>query len=145
MRNGRGRNNKEADVNLLPMIDILAVCITFLLTAVVVKIGSFELNQALGTSTLQDEQKDKPTLWVEFQPSNSAKFEVRIGTRVTARTSSKDPVRDIAKIASMYKGQNPDLKTAMVLPASNSRYQDLIKVMDGLKKNEITEIGIAPL
>lgn len=145
MRN-QNRLNSDAELNLMPIISILAVCLSFLLlTAVWVQVGSFELNQGLGTNAVDENKKEDLALWVEFQNTGALQFQLKKGTRVLSSSRSFTAVSNIETIAESYKRQNPELSMAIVLPNPASSYQDLIKVMDGLRKNKINDIGIAPL
>ena len=146
MAKNRREQNSTPDIDLMPVISVLAVCLSFLLlTAVWVQIGSFDLNQALGTESSKEKSEDQMTLWVEFQNDQRVKFEIKVGQKTKGRWISQNGVQEIDRIASSYKSQNPDLNIAVVLPAPQSKYQDLVTVMDALRKNQITEIGIAPL
>jgi len=144
-RKGHSKSD-NFEIDLMPVISILAVVISLLLTTGVwLSVGSFELSQALGSEAATADADKKPTLWIELAKQGSAQFEIKKGTRVVTRINSRSPVREIERIAEELKGRNPDLKTALVLPAPNSRYQDLIRIMDVLKKNNISDIGLAPL
>ena len=48
---GRGKKGLNAELNLVPFIDLLSMCICFLLmTAVWVQIGVLDVKQGIGTS-----------------------------------------------------------------------------------------------
>ena len=136
----------QQDLNLMPVISILAVCTSFLLiTAVWVQVGSFNLNQALGTETQDQNRPETPALWVELQTNGAVLFQVKKGDSVISKSRSNTGVERIDEIVKAYKEQNPDMSMAVVLPAPNSNYESLVKIMNGLKKGEISNIGIAPL
>jgi biopolymer transport protein ExbD len=60
------KKNKHLDfeINLIPCIDLLSVCICFLLlTAVWLNVGSMNVKQAVGGQSAAETEK-KPLLWV---------------------------------------------------------------------------------
>lgn len=140
----------DFELNLLPIIAILAVCISLLLlTAVWVHIGSFNVNQALGTES--STKKPEPTLWLEFENDGSVGMKIKEGEKLKARwtvkglSNQRNDVDRVQEFTARIKKSMPQLNTALVLPAPQSSYQDMISVMDGLRKAQIKEIGIAPL
>jgi biopolymer transport protein ExbD len=146
----RTRQPLDFEINLLPIISILAVCISFLLiTAVWIHVGAFGVNQAMGSE--KSNAEPKATLWIEFENDGSIEFKVKEGSKVSARWLVKglgNQRSDIARaqeFTARIKKARPELLTALVLPAPESSYQDMIAVMDGLKKEQIKDIGIAPL
>lgn len=145
---------KELDfeLNLLPVISLLAVCISFLLlTAVWIQIGTFNVKQALGDEQ-QESQKNPPSVWVSFDNSGDLTLslkdiedsqtpkEIRI-----SNIGSKVDFESLAEMALTLKQQVPSLNTALVLPTQTTKYQDMIGVMDQLRKVEIRDLGVAPL
>lgn len=148
------KNKLDFEINLLPVISFLAVCISFLLlSAVWVQIGSTDISQAIGSEAQQS--KELPTLWVEFSdsgkslqitlknvrkaPKNLRKYSLRI--LKNGKINWKNFNRHTAKV----KQNIPGIKTAMILPKNASSYDNIIKVIDSFKKLEITEVGVAPL
>lgn len=153
MSHGSDSNEKlNFDLNLVPFIDLLSVLIIFLLlTAVWVNIGAINVKQALGSEGSTD-QKNPPSLWVTFEPSGDVKIElkdleaskspkeirvVNIGSRVD--------VESLEEMTVSLKQQNPEINTALLMPTQSTKYQDMIAVMDKLRKVEIRDLGVAPL
>lgn len=146
----------EFEINLLPFISVLAVCISFLLLAAVwVEVGTFSLSQAFGTedSATAAQNKKNATLWVQFENDGSVRVSVKEGEKLKTSLrfaefnsmNSKSDLRQLEKFVNKVKAAAPELKTALLLPASNSSYENMISVMDTLKQHEIRDIGIAPL
>jgi biopolymer transport protein TolR len=143
---GQKGRNANTEIDVLPVISILAVCISFLLlTAVWIQVGSFDLSQALGTKSSKDSSKESTSLWVQFTNEGKIRFEMKTGTRVISRRVSSQNQSEVELVAASFKNQNPDLTMAVVLPTGSSNYQNIIMVMDSLRKNQINDIGIAPL
>lgn len=142
----QNEQEEQQEINLMPVISVLAVCISFLLvTAVWVQVGSFNLNQALGTEAKEKSKVETPALWVELQTNGSVLFKVKKGDSILSSSRSNSGVKRIDDIVQAYKEQNPDMTMAVVLPAPNSNYESLMKIMNGIKKGNIANIGIAPL
>lgn len=147
------KQNKEInfEINLLPVISMLAVCISFLLlTTVWIKIGTLDVKQALGEAS-EVTQKEVPSLWVIMGESGDVVFQLKNIT-----TSKQKEVRfagkksdaqwkQIQTFAESLKQDVPDLQMALVFPDRQTSFDDVIKTIDLLKKTEISDVGVAPL
>lgn len=148
-----GNKNLDFQIDLLPVISLLAVCISFLLlTAVWIQIGSTELSQAIGTQA--EKQEEAPSLWVEFQEAGHLKITLKNVRkapksirRISLYSDQKGKInwKKFNQFTEKVKQNVPDIKTAMILPKESSSYDNIIKVIDNFKKLEITDIGVAPL
>lgn len=146
--------NKELnfEINLLPVISLLAVCISFLLlTAVWIQIGTLNVKQALGDEP-QENQKNPPAVWITFETSGDLILtlkDIEDGSSPKAirisNINSKVDTESLKEMALSLKQQIPTLNTALILPSSSTRYQDMIGVMDQLRQVEIRDLGVAPL
>ncbi len=143
----------DFELNLLPFISVLAVCISFLmLTAVWEHVGSFSLSQAFGTEGA-GAKKNPPALWVQFGSDGTVQVSVKEGDQLRESlrfkqlrpVNAKPDLRGIEKFAKKVKSEAPQLNIALLLPAAQSSYEDMITVMDALKQIQIRDIGIAPL
>jgi biopolymer transport protein ExbD len=149
------KKSLDFEINLLPFISVLAVCISFLLlTAVWVQVGTFSLSQALGTEGAEDQSiKPKATLWVQFEQDGRVQVTVKDVSILKSQLqyasfrdmSSAADIRKLEKFVARVKAEVPELQTALILPAPNSSYEQMIAVMDSLKEKQIRDIGIAPL
>lgn len=151
--NGSRKKSLDFEINLLPIISILAVCIGFLLlTTVWVQIGTFNLSQAFGTESA-GQKKSPPSLWIHFENNGTvqvtvkevASLEERLKLSTISGRSSRVNINAVEALAQKIKSKVPDLNTALIMPAPGSSYEDMILVMDRLKKKNINDIGIAPL
>lgn len=138
------------DLNLMPIIDILTVCICFLLMTVVwLDVASLKSTQALGASGPEQAPK-KATLWVRSYDQNVIELEL-VGsaklngkTRIAAKGSDTDWDQLNLKLLKIKKAL-PDLQTSIVVPHANLEYEKLIHVMEGIRKSGIRDVGIAPM
>lgn len=150
----QGHDSKEMnfELDLLPVISMMSVCICFLLlTAVWTQIGSVNIEQGLG----QESSRQSPasaSLWITMK-KGEVEFSLKdspTNTGSLAERKFKTRGQDIDwsavdEHAASLKQALPELKTALIMPDSNVSYGDVIRMMDRLKIREIAEIGIAPL
>lgn len=149
----RSKKDIDFELNLLPVISLLAVCISFLLlTTAWVHIGSMDVSQALGDDK-SEEKENPPSVWITFEDSNQislvlkdAKDSPKTLRSVTLVGTTEGPDWDgVENYAKTLKEQMPDVKTALILPGETTPYSDLIRAMDELKKQDMKNIGITPL
>ncbi|MGE0762290.1 MAG: ExbD/TolR family protein [Bdellovibrionales bacterium] len=139
------------DLNLVPFIDVLSTCICFLLiTAVFMQLGTVNVRQAIGDGAASS-KKEQPSVWVKLIENGAIEVDVKNvkssrASRfvVQGKKSSPDFSRFEQSIGTVKKTY-PELNVALIMPAAQSRYADLIRVMDVVKKGDIAQVGIAPL
>jgi biopolymer transport protein ExbD len=143
----------DFEINLIPCIDLLSVCICFLLlTAVWMQVGSMNVKQAVGGQAAADTTK-KPTLWALVGAHNEVTLDVQDSSHVPAamRKMKIEPVEGkmnltaLATALDKIKGVEPSLRTALIQPQAASVYEDIITVMDQFKKKGLIDLGVAPL
>jgi biopolymer transport protein TolR len=141
------------ELNLLPIISMMSVCICFLLlTAVWTQIGSVNIDQGLGQESTRVDQK-APSLWVMMKSGGRVEVKVMDSPQMPSELRDKSFVVGSAgsgwiaveKHAAQVKRAMPGLKTALIMPEARVNYGDVIHIMDRLKTLEIGEIGVAPL
>lgn len=149
----RGKKGLNFDLNLVPFIDVLSTCICFLLmTAVFMELGTVNTKQALGDATENSqEKKTNPEAWVHLLDNGNIEIEVKKGsqTEVAARKiAARSGIPDMSRFESSFKSlkeQLPQLEVALILPSPGSKYSQVIQLMDIAKKNQVQQVGIAPL
>jgi len=151
----RSHKNKHLDfeINLIPCIDLLSVCICFLLlTAVWVQIGSLNVKQAIGGQSAAETEK-KPQLWVTMGAGGALTLNVKDSARVPRQLATvsvkgldgKASMVDLTKIVDQLKAVEPGLKTVLIQPRLQSEYEEIIDLMDEFKKSGLTDLGVVPL
>lgn len=149
------RNKKDLDfeLNLIPFIDLLSVCICFLLlTAVWIQIGSMDVKQAVGGQAAAETTK-KPTLWVNLTSAGDLVLDVQDAPRVPAKlrkgqiknVDGKPNLEQLHTWISAMKEVEPTLATALIQPKAETAYELIIDVMDRLKQNGVIDLGVVPL
>ena len=150
------RHNKkhlDFEINLIPCIDLLSVCICFLLlTAVWLQVGSLNVKQAIGGQS-QAETEKKPQLWVllgnggeiTLNLKQTAKVPAKLASLVLKGSDGKTNLADLSKTVAQLKSLEPALQTVLIQPQLQSEYEQIIDLMDEFKKNGLTYLGVVPL
>jgi len=142
------RSRKPAALNLVPMIDIFTVLVTFLLmTAVFSRITVLELNLPSSEST----GATPPAFRLEVIVRDAG-FEVTNGSRLIASIPKVDGEYDLGtlgELALALKRDYPDVSDASVLLERQVPYDYLIQVMDTIRTAEVpaaeaTIAGVVP-
>jgi biopolymer transport protein TolR len=143
----------DFEINLIPCIDLLSVCICFLLlTAVWLNVGSMNVKQAVGGQPASETEK-KPVLWVLMGANGDINFNVQDSNKVPAKLAKfklpglegKTNSAELEKVVTQLLVVEPRLKTALIQPQAQSAYEDIIALMDQFKKKGLTDLGVAPL
>lgn len=145
-----GKRGMNFELNLIPFIDVLSVCVCFLLvTTVFMGLGSFNVNQAIGEAKAE-KSKDAETLTVSFGGNGEMKLDLKKGDRLVQSSNISGLKGQLNMdrldnwVASL-SSRSPDLKTVLLLPNPMTKYEDLIQVMAQFRKNSFEDIGVAPL
>jgi biopolymer transport protein ExbD len=143
----------DFEINLIPCIDLLSVCICFLLlTAVWLNIGSMNVKQAVGGQSVAETVK-KPVLWVLMGQNGDINFNLQDSNRVPAKLAKlklpgvegKTNLEQLSKLLGDITHVEPNLKTALIQPQAQSSYEEIIALMDEFKKKGLIDLGVAPL
>ncbi len=147
------KKHLDFEINLIPCIDLLSVCICFLLlTAVWLNVGSLNVKQAVGGQTQEDTPKN-PVMWVRMSPQGELELDVQQSQLIPANLRKVH----LAKVNSLpdwsgfernivaFRQLDPGLKTGLIQPAAVTAYEDIIDLMDKLKANGLTDLGVSPL
>ena len=136
----------DFEINLIPCIDLLSVCICFLLlTAVWLQVGSLNVKQAIGGQSAAETEK-KSQLWVSMGDKGELTFNIKQSAKITgARATMKTTVTDMAKAVETLKTLDPSLKTVLIQPRTQTEYDEIITVMDEFKKSGMNDLGVVPL
>lgn len=147
------KKDLDFELNLIPFIDLLSVCICFLLlTAVWVQIGSMDVKQAIGGQAAGESEK-KPTLWVHLSAQGDLVLDVQDTNKVPARlkkiqlksVDEKPNIQELNVWLENMKAVEPNLATALIQPKVGTTYEYIINVMDSLKLHGVSDLGVVPL
>lgn len=148
LNQSNGKKDLNVELNLLPVFDILSVCICFLLMTVVwVEIRSLETKQAIGGQSLM-ETENQSSLWLSIDDKSN--ITVTFKSAKSQETSALWPAKNgqidwtgakrFLKVAS-----SKNISQALILPTKTTKYDQVIRLMDLLKQNGIKDIGLSPI
>lgn len=142
-----GIQKKELDIelNLMPVISIMAVAICFLLSAAVwTMVGSVDLKQATGSSGLLNDR----TPIVVVSLSDSALHVQVKNAGTNHRASWKNDGSEFARLERDISGLKANMKnldSAIVLSAKTVPYQKIVSTLELLKTQGFTQVGLSSL
>jgi biopolymer transport protein ExbD len=130
------RTRKQAELLLVPMIDIFVVLVTFLLmTAVFSRITILELDLPSAASAAVSEPAFRLEVIVRAQG-----LELTNGSALIATIPKKDGAYDLkalSELALALKRDYPDAAAASVLLEPEIEYDHLVQVMDAIRSAEV--------
>jgi len=134
------------ELNLLPVISLLAVLICFLLlTTAWIHIASVDVSQAIGGQS-QAETKKQPELWISLN-GKKLTYEIKNVSKKLKRYNQRKSIN--VKYAPEYfkrlKSKIENLNVALISPSKSTEYAHVIAMIDNLKQEKINEIGVNPL
>ena len=148
------KKHLDFDLNLVPFIDLLSVCICFLLiTAVWLNIGSINVKQAVGGQSVAETEK-KPLIWVLLGEKGDLVLDVKAGGKLPAKmlklkvaptVDGKFDLPGLATLLADMRTIEPNLRTALIHPKATTTYEDIIDLMDQFKKAGLADLGVVPL
>jgi biopolymer transport protein TolR len=143
-----GKKDLNVELNLLPVFDILSVCICFLLMTVVwIEIRSLETKQSIGgQSALETELR--PSVWLSIDEKNNitVTFKSPKAQESISIWYSKNGQIDWSRAKNFLSAASSRrVENAMILPTKTTKYDQVIRLMDLLKQNGIHDIGLSPI
>ncbi len=150
----RGKKKElDFDLNLIPAIDLLSVCICFLLlTAVWIHLGSLKLDQGTG-ETNSSGGVNPPSLWIQVARTGDLTLSTRDlpnnqrglqGSVLKSLGEGKVDREKLAQALTLIQQKMPSISTVIVRPQTKVNYGEVIAVIDRLKAAKVKDVGIAP-
>lgn len=145
---------KELDfeINLMPVLSIMSLCICFLLTiAVWNRMGMITVQQAIG-DVLPSTGINPDSIIIKVHKTRQVVIEFKDGKnekdlaplKFGADTAGKINIELFkVNLAKMLSKSGRDVKTILVMPENSVPYGETIKVMDVLKSQKLN-VGLAP-
>ena len=144
----QNKKNLNVELNLLPVFDILSVCICFLLMTVVwIEVRALETKQAMGSQSAAETTKES-SIWLTIDENNNlvATLKPAVGTETTTTVSGKQGGIDFEKVKTILGSAfSKNVRATHILPAKTTRYDQVIKLMDMAKQIGIQNIGLSPI
>lgn len=140
----------DFEVNLLPVLSVLSICICFLLTtAIWSRMGYIGINQAIGDE-LPTTGKNPDSVFVKLKSSGQLLLQWKSGAdssllsekTIAASSSKRFDWSRSKKIISDFVAR-AGTKTVVVMPEFGVNYGDAIHLLDQLRGLSL-QIGLAP-
>jgi biopolymer transport protein ExbD len=160
---GGGRHKSlNAEVNLVPFIDLLSMCICFLLmTAVWMEIGGVNVKQLVGTEAAADQSNTyemdvkytgPQTLEVDLKRSGKVqKFNVAGATNEARLLQLRETLKSFAVSAGVNPAQDMKAQIGHVITVgrvttkAGITYGEIVSVMDTLRDIGVVSLGLVPV
>lgn len=148
---GGRRRSLDAEINLVPFIDLLSMCICFLLmTAVWIQLGAVQVKQANGTEAAASAAKSLD-LDLKMNSASGLQLTVKKGGQSVLKmaVSAANETEFLAKFDKEIQNLNKKygvggIAAVMITPQSGVSYGNLVSLMDVLRKNKLVNLGVVP-
>jgi biopolymer transport protein ExbD len=146
------RRSLDAEINLVPFIDLLSMCICFLLmTAVWIQLGAVQVKQASGTDA-PAQAANTLDLDVKFSSASGLEMVVKKSGKAIQKFKVAGPNEAdmLTKLDSELKGMikkygQSAIAAVMITPKDGISYGSLVSTMDVLRKNQLVNLGVVPV
>ncbi|MFN7905527.1 MAG: ExbD/TolR family protein [Pseudobdellovibrionaceae bacterium] len=150
MMSQTGSNNKKnlnVELNLMPVFDVLSVCICFLLMTVVwVQVAGLQTSQAIGDGATEAIQHS--SVWLSINENNDLEVSLRNAENIRSITviENEKGLINWKSAETKLKTLSPtEYKNAIILPSKNTKYENVIHFMDLVKQSGIKDVGVSPI
>ena len=143
-----GKKALDANLNLVPFIDLLSCCISFLLiTAVWTQIGSLQVASSGGPP---DQEKKEQTIDIKLLLTDRGYSLNMAGAAIEIPKVAKDGAQAFDKKTLVdklktLKASLPDQQAITVQPEDSVAYEDLIAAVDSCIGEQLKNVTVAPL
>lgn len=141
---GGGKRDVNAELNLVPYIDLLSTLICFLLlTAVYNQIASISTNASEATASESATPPDPNRVDLSVSLFLD-RIEAKIGTEVVPVPHRGDDIdkEALLQVLTNIKNRFPDRKDMTLNSDSQAQYKLLISTMDALAEADFPDIGV---
>ena len=146
-----GKRSLNMELNLVPFIDLLSMCICFLLmTAVWLQLSTIKVHQSLGT-TASSQEAPSLAYQVDVEVINNKTIQVEVKTDkklVKKETLTGGDVAELfekAKTTLTKYQQERGVGTLLLTPHQDVTYSQMISFFDSLKAIGIQNFGVVPV
>lgn len=145
---GGDERSVSVDVNLVPFIDLMSVCIIFLLiTAVWTQVSMIQIGSSIyGKKTSQDPNPPQPKAEIPFRVDVKADgYAVIVGRQSVGIPKTGGTYNDASLLTELKKVKElyPEKVDAVITVQDELPYETLIKGMDALLTAGFPEISVA--
>ncbi len=138
----------DAELNLVPFIDLLSCCISFLLiSAVWTQIAGLQVASSGGP---QDQKQEQQTIDVKLELGQSGYALTMAGARIEIpKVNGKDgpgyDQKTLVEKLKTLKASLPDQSSITVQPEDTVAYEDLVATVDTCVGQQLRDVTVAPL
>ena len=143
-----GKKSLDAEINLVPFIDLLSCCISFLLiTAVWTQIAGLQISSSGGPP---DPQKQEATIDLKLLLTDKGYSLTMAGAQIEIpKISGKDGAQAYDRKAldeklKTLKASLPDQTAITVQPEDAVAYSDLVETVDTCLGEQLRNVTVAP-
>lgn len=144
MPGGKGKKSVNVELNLVPMIDLFVVCVTFLLlTAVWTQTGRINIDQSVARPQKQEQREPPKRLTIMIDHKGyTLKWADEAPQQLPAAGGNYDIASLKAKLEEM-KGRLPKDPKVIVAPADAIQYKEMIAVIDTCMSLGLSNVMVA--
>ncbi|MGE4130370.1 MAG: biopolymer transporter ExbD [Bdellovibrionales bacterium] len=153
IHSGRHRS-LDGEINLVPFIDLLSMCICFLLmTAIWIEVGSIQLHQLFGSEGMDNSHPVE----VEIQMKAAGDYRISLeqaGKVVQAmELKTDDKMTAQARVSQfmalvqgwLLKNASDVQVSARVIPGTDVKYGEMVSVLDILRGYGVSALAVVPV
>ena len=145
---GNGKGNISVELNLVPFIDLMSVCIIFLLITAVwtqvsmIQLGSSVYSKATDSGQVEPSPRPDISIRLDIKPNG---YELMIAKNIAHFPLINGAYDDVGLATHLkkVKEQYPDKNDVVITIADIIIYEEAIKGMDTLLNNGFPEITVA--
>lgn len=143
-----GKKEVDAEMNLVPFLDLLSVLIVFLLmTAVWTQLSTLKVTQTGGLSSDTKEEKNENTTDVRVTMTDRGYVFVAAGQQVEIPKASVDgkldyDTKELVEKLKVIKNQFPDQRAVTVASEDATLYEDLVHTVDVIVAQELPDVSV---
>jgi biopolymer transport protein TolR len=145
----KGKKALDANLNLVPFIDLLSCCISFLLiTAVWTQIAGLQVASSGGPP--DSEKKQEQTIDVKLMLSDKGYSLTMAGAAIEIPKVAKEGAqafdfKTLGEKLKTLKASLPDQNAITVQPEDAVAYEDLVSTVDACLGQQLRNVTVAPL
>lgn len=148
------RRSLDGEINLVPFIDLLSMCICFLLmTAIWIEVGSIQLHQLFGTEGMDNAHpvevevrlngKDNYRVQLEQQGRVVQAMDIKGDAQLDARARISQYMANLQTV--LLKNGGDVQVSARVIPSSAVDYGEMVSVLDIIKGYGVSALAVVPV
>ena len=138
-----GKRVMDAEINLVPFIDLLTCCICFLLiSAVWTQVAKIDVKPTPNISG--DQQPSEPTVKITVHVRGNGYYLIlNASIQELPKVGDEYPVQTLDDKMKGLRGEYPEVSGVTVMADDNVRYKQIVQVMDICLKYQFNDISVS--